>query len=58
MSSSVVVATTSSHLDPDSLNSPEASDDFLTKPRGYFADQFEVRFLDLRSRYEYLYTDS
>jgi len=42
-SSSVLVSTTSSHVDPDSLNNPQDSEDFLTKPRGYFADQFENR---------------
>lgn len=35
---SVVVVTTASHQDADS----PSDDDYITKPRGFFADQFEV----------------
>lgn len=40
-SSSVVVTTTSLRVDFDTED-PQDSDDSLIKPRGYFADQFEV----------------
>ncbi|KAF8070786.1 tryptophan synthase beta subunit-like PLP-dependent enzyme [Lyophyllum atratum] len=40
--SSVVVTTTSLHVNFDT-EEPQDQDDFLTKPRGYFADQFENR---------------
>ncbi|KAG6810682.1 hypothetical protein H0H92_010770 [Tricholoma furcatifolium] len=38
---SVVVTTTSLHVDFDT-NDPEDEEDYLTKPRGFFADQFEA----------------
>ncbi|KAG6831716.1 hypothetical protein H0H87_004267 [Tephrocybe sp. NHM501043] len=40
--SSVVVTTTSLHVNFDT-NDPEDEEDYLTKPRGFFADQFENR---------------
>ncbi|KAG6833717.1 hypothetical protein C0991_005337, partial [Blastosporella zonata] len=39
--SSIVVTTTSLHVDFDT-NDPEDEEDYLTKPRGFFADQFEA----------------
>ncbi|KAF5380536.1 hypothetical protein D9615_004729 [Tricholomella constricta] len=41
-SASVVVTTTSLHVN-FGTNDPQDDDDFLMKPRGYFADQFENR---------------
>lgn len=40
-SASVVVTTTASRVSFD-VNDPQDNDEFMTKPRGYFADQFEV----------------
>lgn len=36
---SVVVTTTASHVEPET---PEQEDELTQKPRGFFADQFEV----------------
>lgn len=41
-SASVVVTTTASRVSFD-VNDPQDNDEFMTKPRGYFADQFENR---------------
>ncbi|KAG6820804.1 hypothetical protein H0H93_011098 [Arthromyces matolae] len=42
-SSSVVVSTTALHVDFDTNDTEEEEEDYLTKPRGFFADQFENR---------------
>lgn len=42
-SSSVVVSTTSSHVRPEGTQDDPRDMELLTKPRGFFADQFEVR---------------
>jgi hypothetical protein len=39
--SSSIVVTTTANVDLD-VNGWQTDEDFLTKPRGYFADQFEV----------------
>ena len=49
MSTSVVVSTTSDIQ--DGQRNPEANADFARKPRGYFADQFEVRSFVLLVRH-------
>lgn len=43
-SPSVVVSTTSSHVRPEGTEDDPQDMELLTKPRGFFADQFEVRF--------------
>lgn len=42
-SPSVVVSTTSSHVRPQGVEDDPQDMELLTKPRGFFADQFEVR---------------
>ena len=42
-SPSVVVSTTSSHVHPEGTENDPQDMELLTKPRGFFADQFEVR---------------
>ena len=42
-SPSVVVSTTSSHVRPEGTENDPQDMELLTKPRGFFADQFEVR---------------
>jgi len=48
-SSSVVVTTTSDHSPQNGIGftSSEESEDFSLKPRGFFADQFEVCFVSV-----------
>lgn len=41
-SPSVVVSTTSSHVRPEGTEDDPRNIELLTKPRGFFADQFEV----------------
>jgi hypothetical protein len=46
-SASVVVTTTSSHVCAEGTVDDPMDKDFLSKPRGFFADQFEVlTFID------------
>lgn len=41
-SASVVVTTTSSHVNAEGSTDDPLDEDLLSKPRGFFADQFEV----------------
>ena len=41
-SPSVIVSTTSSHVRPEGTEDDPEDMELLTKPRGFFADQFEV----------------
>jgi cysteine synthase A len=41
-SASVVVTTTSSHVNAEGTIDDPLDEDLLRKPRGFFADQFEV----------------
>lgn len=44
-SASVVVTTTSSHVNAEGTIDDPMDEDLLSKPRGFFADQFEVLVL-------------
>lgn len=48
-SSSVVVSTKSLHVNFDTSNLEE-EEDYLTKPRGFFADQFEASLIHCQNR--------
>ena len=48
-SASVVVTTTSSHVHAEGAVDDPMDEDLLRKPRGFFADQFEVLNFDVQT---------